>query len=326
MMNNLKIKIIISLLFLVISASVGIADVLSDATAKPKNVVREIESRQVNIWSDGTRIFGTIFRPKGIAAEDKLPAIILCHGWGGVRAHLNVGIAPLFAKAGYVVLTFDYRGWGDSDSRLVIRGAMPTPDANGEVTVRARAIRELVDPFDQTEDIISSLDFLSGEPGVDKKRIGLWGTSFGGGHVVYVAARDSRVRCIVSQVPSMDGNWVNQFFKPREQAVLRARGEIDPVPQGENKMPGLNGTPYLSRIAEYRPVAFAGSLKIPVLIIVAEKDTLIDNRANGEKVYDIVKNNVPAKYEMVPCAHFEIYDTYRMQAISLAIAWFDKYL
>jgi uncharacterized protein len=322
----LRMKILVVSLVLFVGASTGMADDSLAATAKPKNIVKEIESKQVNIWSDGTRMTGTLFRPKGFADSDKLPAIILCHGWGGLRAHLNTAVAPLFAKAGYIVLTFDYRGWGDSDSRLVIKGTMPAPDANGEITVRARAIRELVDPFDQTEDIVHTIDFLSGEPGVDGKRIGLWGTSFGGGHVVYVAAKDSRVRCIVSQVPSMDGSWVNLYFQPRKLATARARGEIDPVPQGVNVVPGLNGTPYLSRIAEYSPAARAPLLKIPVLIIVAAKETLMDNREHGEKVYNIVKNNVPAKYEIVPGAHFDIYNAYRNQAISLAIAWFDKYL
>jgi uncharacterized protein len=326
MIIYLRMKIIVAFLILVIGAQTAIADDRSDEAAKPEAVIREIESKQVNIWSDGTRLSGTIFRPKGSASEGKLPTIILCHGWGGLRSHLNAAIAPLFAKAGYVVLTFDYRGWGDSDSRLVIKGTMPSPDATGCVTVRARAIRELVDPFDQTEDIVSSIDFLSGEPGVDNKRIGLWGTSFGGGHVVYVAARDNRVRCIVSQVPSMDGSWVNLYFDPRKQATKRARGESDPVPQGVNAVPGLNGTPYLSRIAQYHPAAFAGMLRIPVLIIAAEKETLMDNREHGEKVYNIVKNNVPAKYEIVPGKHFDIYDTYRGQAILLAIAWFDKHL
>ena len=178
---------------------------------KQESAAYEIESRHVNIWSDGTRLSGDLWYPKALKAGGNLPAVILCHGWGGVRSHLNKAYAPLFAKAGYVVLTFDYRGWADSDSRLVVRGTMPSPDNNGMVTVRAQAIRELVDPFDQTEDIIYCINFLSGEPGVDPDRIGLWGTSFGGGHVVYVAALDKRVKCIVSQVPSMDGGWVNLF-------------------------------------------------------------------------------------------------------------------
>jgi hypothetical protein len=52
----------------------------------------------------------------------------------------------------------------------------------------------------------------------------------------------------------------------------------------------------------------------------------MDNHEHGEKVYNIVKNNVPAKFETVPGTHFEIYDAYRDQSISMAIAWFDKYL
>lgn len=304
----------------------GLQDVRSEDAANPKAANGETESRHVDIWSDGTRISGDLWRPKGLIAEDKLPAIILCHGWGGVRSHLNAGYAPLFAKAGYMVLTFDYRGWGDSDSRLIIKEKMPAPDANGEVTVRARAIRELVDPFDQTEDIIHCIDFLSGEPSVDPKRIGLWGTSFGGGHVLYTATHDDRVKCIVSQVPSMDGSWVNQFYQPRKLAIQQARGEIDPVPQGVDKIGNLKGTPYLSRIAKYHPVEFASQLKVPILIIVAEKEELMDNNLHGKKVYDIVKNNVPSKYEVFPGKHFEIYDKGRMESMKMAVEWFNKHL
>ena len=300
----------------------------SQETAKPKYTVSEIESRHVDIWSDGTRLSGDLWYPKGLNSTDKLPPIILCHGWGGVRSHLNQYYAPEFAKAGYVVLTFDYRGWVDSDSRLVIRDKMPEPDEKGMVTVRAQAIRELVDPFDQTEDIVNCINFISGEPGVDPKRIGLWGTSFAGGHVVYVAAHDQRVKCIVSQVPAMDGAWATFYpdGNAYQRSIQRARGEIDPVPQGVNKIGQLRGTPYLSSIANYRPVKFADYLKVPILIIVAEKEELIDNSQNGEMVYKLVKDNVPARYEIFPGTHFEIYGKGRMNSISMAIEWFDKYL
>ena len=90
----------------------------SQETAKPRSTFSEIESRHVDIWSDGTRLSGDLWYPKGLNSTDKLPAIILCHGWGGVRSHLNQYYAPEFAKAAYVVLAFDYRGWADSDSRL----------------------------------------------------------------------------------------------------------------------------------------------------------------------------------------------------------------
>ncbi len=283
-----------------------------------------IESLPVNIWSDGTRLSGDLWKPKDMKPGEKRPALILCHGWGGVRSHLNQSYAPDFARAGYIVLTFDYRGWGDSDSRLVIRRKMPAPDDEGEVTVKALAVRELVDPFDQTEDIVHCIDFLSGEPGVDPARIGLWGTSFGGGHVLYVAAQDERVRCIVSQVPAMDGSWA-KAFAPRSQEIRRARGEIDPVPR-TGSIGKLRGTPYLSRIAKYRPVDFAGILKTPMLVIVAEKEELMDNRTNGKRVYELIKDRVPAQYEIFPGTHFEIYERGRSDTIKKAVAWFDKHL
>ena len=277
-MKSCSIRFVIAGLVALLGLLVcGLEDVRSQDTAKPEVAAFKIESRHVDIWSDGTRLTGDLWSPKGLQSGDKLPAVILCHGWGGVRSHFNQAYALEFATAGYVVLTFDYRGWGDSDSRLVIKEKMPEPDESGMITVRAQAIRELVDPFDQTEDIINCINFLSGEPGVDPDRIGLWGTSFGGGHVVYVAALDKRVKCIVSQVPSMDGGWVNQYYQPSKLATQRARAEIDPVPQNINKIGRLNGTPFLSRIAKYHPVEFANHLKIPILIIVAEKEELMDN-------------------------------------------------
>ncbi len=331
MKRNFESSIIVVLAILVMIVTCALPDarsqeVKSRKTAQARSTVTEIESRHVDIWSDGTRISGDLFYPKGLTAADKMPAIILCHGWGGLRSHLNDAYARSFVRAGYVVLTFDYRGWGDSDSRLVIKGEMPTPDNNGMVTVQAQAIRELVDPFDQTEDIINCIHFIVGEPGVDINRIGLWGTSFAGGHVVYVAAHDTRVRCIVSQVPSMSGAWVNQYFQPAKMATQRARGEIAPVPQGVNKIGQLRGTPLLTSIAQYQPVEYASRLKIPVLIIVAEKEELMDNRLHGQKVYNILKDKVSARYEVFSGTHFEIYSRGRMQAIKLAIDWFDTHL
>ena len=321
-------SVIVGLVALMGLLACGLQEVRSQEAAKPEVAAFKIESRHVDIWSDGTRLSGDLWYPKGLQAGDKLPAIIFCHGWGGVRSHLNGAYAPLFARAGYVVLTFDYRGWADSDSRLVVKGKMPEPDKDGIVTVRVQAIRELVDPFDQTEDIINCISYISGELGVDPNRIGLWGTSFGGGHVVYVAAHDKRVKCIVSQVPSMDGAWAAVWpdRNAYKRSIQRARGEIDPVPQGVNKIGQLRGTAYLSRIANYRPVTFAAQLNIPVLIIVAEREELMNNKDHGEKVYNLVKDNVPAKYEVFSGTHFEIYGKGRIQSIKMAIEWFDEHL
>jgi dienelactone hydrolase len=161
------------------------------------------ERRGVEIWSDGTRLAGDLWLPEGLAADAKRPAIVLAQGWGGVREQLNGSYATAFARAGFIVLTFDYRGWGDSESRLVLVEPEPAPDADGLITVRARPIREVVDPQDQILDILNVVAFLRGEPQVDADRIGLWGTSYGGGHVVEVAAREPRIAAVVAQVAYM---------------------------------------------------------------------------------------------------------------------------
>jgi dienelactone hydrolase len=171
---------------------------------KPVAGFPDLVRRSVTFWSDGTMLAGDLTYPKDVPAGETLPAIVLCHGWGGIKAHLNFQIAPRFAREGYVVFTFDYRGWGESNSRLVMMDKMPAPDADGNVTVTARAVRELVDPLDQQEDIDAALTFIEGEPMVDTDRIGIWGSSFGGGHVIWRAANDPRVKCVVAQVGAMD--------------------------------------------------------------------------------------------------------------------------
>lgn len=297
----------------------------------------KLEKRAVNIWSEGTRISGDLFYPKGLKEGEKLPAILLTHGWGGVRAHLNQGYAPKFAAGGFVVLTIDYRGWGDSDSKLVMTEPMPKPDEKGMVTVTARAIREVVDPFDQVEDITHALDFLEGEPIVDKTRIGLWGTSYSGGHSVYVAAQDDRVKCIVSQVGAQDSrDGVAKIFVAKggldyahDKAIRIARGEDPPVPQGVDIAPNLKGTPHISKMMFYRPVEAAGRIKVPALIIDAEKEELFSNADHGKKVALILEqgNKAPVKYVVVPgITHYGIYTTAFKQGSDMALAWFTEYL
>ena len=100
-----------------------------------------VNRTSVNFWSDGTRLAGDVFKPKDMSDGDTLPAIVLCHGWGGTKAHLNRQIAPGFAAAGYVVLAFDYRGWGESNSRLILKGKMPKPDDDGNITVTVTAVQ-----------------------------------------------------------------------------------------------------------------------------------------------------------------------------------------
>jgi uncharacterized protein len=183
--------------------------------------------KPVTIWSEGTRLAGNLWTPDGAAPNEKLPAILLCHGWGGLKEHLNSTYAPWFSKAGFVVLAFDYRGWGESDARMETVGDLAKPDDEGELKIRARAIRMTVNPPDQIRDITNCLDFLEGEPQVDAARIGLWGTSFGGGHVSFMAAHDPRVKAIVAQVgaqqPGRPGRKRDEIAPSRGRTAGSAR-------------------------------------------------------------------------------------------------------
>jgi len=158
----------------------------------------DVSTRQVNILSEGTRMSGNVFVPKSAKPDDKLPTIIMAHGWGGEQRQLRRDAAE-FAQTGYFVLTFDYRGWGKSDSRVILTKAAPDPK-QVKFTAEVRAVREVVDPLDMGTDWLNAIHWVHGEPQVDTNRIGIWGSSMSGSYVIYAAAHDPRIKAVHSQV------------------------------------------------------------------------------------------------------------------------------
>ena len=307
------------------------------ALAQEEHTVEDFPTvlqRNITFWSDGTRLSGVLLYPKDRNEGDKLPAIVMCNGWGGTKAFLmRSGIAPRFAAAGYVVINYDYRGWGDSDSRLVARGEMPEPDEDGFVTVKAQAIREVVDPVDQQQDIDAAISYVYGEPMVDKERIGIWGTSFGGGHVIYRAAHDRRIACVVAQVGSMPDDWTRRYpaglKKVYEGKSARARGDVDPVPQGGGSPGVLKGTPFSERIAVFNPGQYADRVSVPTLLIDAEQEHYFKIEENSRRVHEILKQNgVPTEYHVLKgTKHYDVYSGECLDDVmKLEIPWFDEYL
>src|SRR5271166_3937640 len=201
-------------------------------TVKYPPLPENVERQAVTIWSDGTRMAGDLYRPKDLKPTDKLPAIVFVHGTGGVKkAGFSVRLGAALAQNGYIFLNFDYRGWGESESKLLMLEKMPEPDEKGEVTVKARAIRWQMDFQDQTTDIRNAIAFISGEPNVDHERIGILGTSYGGGLATWTAAYDSRVKCAAVQVPGMGGGRGPKYLENAYGLMTRqARGETEPVP------------------------------------------------------------------------------------------------
>ena len=268
------------------------AQKLRDATASPGNT-EKVTSQVVDIYSDGTRMSGTIWRPDGVS--NPLPAVLLCHGWGGLRSQLDFQYAINFAKAGLVAVTFDYRTFGDSDGILLSEGPQPRPDADGMVNVRARVVRKIVDPEWQNRDIVSAMSFLRSLEGVDTSRIGIWGSSLGGGHVLKVAGGDGGIKCVVAQIGSIDTytNWVSRHPDYRGEAEiaglsgLHAQGSV--LPWTMKPPYGLSAAPNLPKVVfEHRPLDGANNIKVPTLLLPAQDEDLYPNAQNSEKVFQLL--------------------------------------
>ncbi len=145
---------------------------------------------------------GWLFVPDGAGPH---PAITMAHGFAGVKDHGLERFARVFAEAGFVVLVHDHRGFGASDGE-------PRFD---------------VDPWVQIADWRRAISFLESRPAVDPDRIGLWGTSYAGGHAIVLGATDRRLRAVVAQVPTISGFEQSlRRVAPHDVAALEA-GFVD---------------------------------------------------------------------------------------------------
>jgi fermentation-respiration switch protein FrsA (DUF1100 family) len=135
----------------------------------------------VEFVSEGLTLRGWRYQPEGPGPH---PAVVVTGGFNSVKeVFLTIDIPGVFAAAGFVVLVYDHANCGTSDG---------TP-------------RRELDPVLQQRGYQDAITYLSTRPDVDPGRIGIWGTSYSGGHVLAVAAADRRVRCVVAQAPTVSG-------------------------------------------------------------------------------------------------------------------------
>src|SRR5437868_493791 len=106
-----------------------------------------IDFRGATIISEGVRLHAELFSLKTLAGKP-LPTIIMAHGWGGTAANFRWDAVAL-ANAGYLVITFDYRGWGQSDGRIILTSSPEKKDGR-RFTAQVEELREYVDPLEQT--------------------------------------------------------------------------------------------------------------------------------------------------------------------------------
>lgn len=292
----------------------------------------------ISFRSQGLKCRGWLYFPDDIEKTAKLPAVVMAHGFSAVKEQGLSDYAEYFSNAGFVVLVFDYRFFGDSE---------------GEPRCQ-------LFPLEMVEDYRNAITWLSGHTNVDPDRIGIWGTSYSGGLVAYVGAIDKRAKAIVAQVPSIidpesrrnvnPEKWENvgEFLlqdrvarystgKVNYMKVVAPNDESCILPGKENydALTGMaDGAPNwrneitvesLEKIREFDPVRSI-HLIAPraLLIIAAENDNLIP--------IEVVKNSFQKALEpkdiiVHPILHFDIYaDPWKTKAATAAIDWFKRSL
>ncbi len=291
-------------------------------------------SEKVTIHSDGIRLAGDFWAPPGGDPETPRPAILLVHGWGGSKDHLNRAYAPQFSEMGYYVLTFDYRGWGDSDGELRPVGALP--DGRGDVfETQVREYRQIVDPIKQYDDIEAAIDWLMTQPGVDRSRLAVWGSSLGGGLALKTAVNHPEIDVLIIQIGNVNPQASIQKVPgdspvaPRNIELLRsaiARGEAPAFPGPEAATKGLEGFVHYPGMLRHEPMVGIESLKAATLIIDAEDEELFDTDENGRLLYERIKDQTTVRYETLPGSHYELYvDEGYAAALELEKNWLEEH-
>ena len=278
---------------------------------------------------------GWLFVPDGVGP---FPAITMAHGFAGVKEHGLERFARFFADAGFVVLVHDHRGFGASDG---------TP-------------RYDIDPWTQIADWRRAISFLEAQPSVDPERIGLWGSSYAGGHAIVLGATDRRLRAVVAQVPTVSGYEQSlRRVAPDQQDALEAsfidddrrqyRGEppatqavvsSDPATPAAYRSPDAVAfynqpapdgawdnvmTVRSSRAARmFEPGAWISRVSpTPLLMIVGLKDTIT---IAGLQLAAYERALQPKKLVTVAGGHFDPYLDQFDQGAGAARDWFIEHL
>ncbi|MBJ8341824.1 alpha/beta fold hydrolase [Antrihabitans sp. YC3-6] len=271
---------------------------------------------EVTFQSGSDTCAAWLYRPTSDSDGPPKPLVVMGHGLGANR---EMGIDPYaqrFVAAGFLVLAFDYRGFGAS---------------TGEP-------RQILDIKAQRADWHAAIAYARTVPGVDPSRIALWGSSFGGGHVLAVAADDPTIAAVVSQCPFTDGIASALAVGPVTLARLSFRAVLDLVGSVVGRPPvmvalaGEHGDAALmsahdvvagygalsaqsplyrpevaARIALHVPLDAPGrkakKLAMPVFYAICDKDTV----APAGRTAKVAANTPRGVVKHYPVGHFDIY-------------------
>lgn len=294
----------------------------------------------VTFVSEGLSCAGWLYVPDDLEGGDQRPAVVMAHGFSAVKEMYLENFAEKFVEAGLVALVFDYRFFGDSE---------------GEP--RGRLF-----PAEQHEDYRNAISWVSRRPEVDPDRIGVWGSSYSGAHVLHLAAFDRRIKAVVSQVPLVDG-WANaqRLMRPDVFAgfhemlaqdrlsryegnesvripVVAPEGEPSALPTPESyewfTQTGQHIAPNwrnevslesMERFLEYNPAANIRRISpTPLLMVVAGNDTLTPTDL-AIAAYERALE--PKSLVITRGAHFDAYTEPGLSETAIpAVQWFERHL
>lgn len=289
--------------------------------------------------SHGVSCAATIFRPASLPSRP-VPVIVMAHGFGSVRALRLYAYAERFAAAGYTVVVFDYRGFGDSD---------------GEP-------RQLLDISMQHQDWRSALAYAQTLHNVDADRVIAWGTSFAGGHVLTLAGQGEPLAAVIAQVPHVSGPaavratglrasarlapaavrdqiravlgrepvYVELVGQPGQTAVMTspdAASALQRLTDDSGIERGAYREDVAARIALkiglYSPGRRASRITCPVLVQIAQHDA-ITPRAVAEKAAARIPHSTVHVYD---CGHFDPYvEPHFNQVIADQLAFLEAHV
>lgn len=268
---------------------------------------------QSHFNSNGTDCAGTLYLPAGV---ERPPVVVMGHGLGAQQDFRLPAFAERFVERGLAVFSFDYRHWGRSE---------------GEP-------RQLLIPRRQLADWHAALAYVRSIPEVDGTRLGIWGSSFGGAHVIHVAAQDHNIKAVVSQVLAADtANAVRGFGisyllkstllgltdalrgllrmpplyfplvgKPGDMAVMNTAecwdGYLGLVPEGSTWKNHVTARSLLL-LPLYRAIKVAHQIRSPTLLMGGVHDSLVaieDIRALAQRLPG-------ADLREYDCDHFQPY-------------------
>jgi uncharacterized protein len=295
--------------------------------------------QDIEFNAEGTTLRGWFYTPD--SGKGPFPTIVLAHGFSAVKEMYLDKFAEAFADAGLAALVFDNRNFGASD---------------GEP-------RQEIDPWAQVRDYRHAITYAGTRSEVDRDRIGVWGSSYSGGHVLVVGAIDRRVKCVVSQVPLVSG-YRNILRLVRADMVAQVRAQLDadrearfaehapammPVvsadPAGPAALPTADSYEWFTETGKTRAPAWKNEVTLrtvemlmeyepgtyierisptPLLMIIAAQDHLaVADEAFA--AYNLARE--PKKLVILPGGHFEAYvgPGFKM-ASEAACAWFVQNL